>query len=118
MAKRTSADLLPVTDVWADDSDLTISPVRRYDWTALAEKAMEQPGRWLLVDPDGSPSTASNINNGLLKTIERITERTGVKFRARASDTYSDTKGIRRSKVWMRALPVKRGPGRPKKAAS
>lgn len=109
MGKRTGADLVPVTDEWADDEDLSVSPVMKYDWTALAEKVMADPGRWLLVDPDGSPSTASNINNGLIVTLKRISERTGMRFRGRATNTYNVGRSAepgkpRRAKVWIMAV--------------
>lgn len=121
MAKRTSADLVPVTNVWARDEELSVSPIRRYDWSALAELAMTKPGEWLLVDEDGSPSTASNINNGLILTIKRIAERSGYTFRGRATDTYnvgrSAQAGVpRKAKVWIMAVKPEAKRGRRKRS--
>lgn len=116
MAKRTGADLVPVGDVWADDSELTVSPLRRYDWVTLAEKAMGKPGKWLLVDENGSPSTVSNINNGLIAGLKRIAEQRSMIFTSRASETrnVSDPSKPRRAKVWLMATPVPATRGRRK----
>jgi hypothetical protein len=115
MGKRTGADLVPVQDVWATDEELAVSPVRRYDWATLAEKAMNNPGKWLLVDEDGSPSTVSNVNNGLIAGLRKIGEVEGYQFQGRASDTYNVGRHAskdkpRRCKVWLMA--VQAGPKR------
>lgn len=122
MGKRTSADLVPVDDVYAADEELTVSPIRRYDWSALAEAAMARPGTWKRVDEDGSPSTASNINNGLIVTLKRISERTGFTFRGRTTDAYNVGRAAkagvpRRGVVWIKAVPPA-PPRRARKRAS
>jgi hypothetical protein len=98
---------VPVTDIVLDDDEMPRNPQQRYDWTALGDKAIAlhkaDPSKWQLVDPAGATSTASNITQGLIKSLN--TNRfAGWKFRGRVSE-ITETDNGRRAKVWIKAEP-------------
>lgn len=94
----TVMDEVPAFDPIENELSLPSGDASRYDWPALAEKAMTHPGKWLRVDKDGVPATATRVNNGEIAALRTIT---GWRFRARSTDV---TKGPnRRSVLWLQA---------------
>jgi hypothetical protein len=91
-----------IYDTWLDDEDISSTAVvSRHDWNAIAKKAMERPGMWLLVSPSGPPSTAANITNGRIKTL--LGEQyTGWVFRGKVVGIDTSTTPWRGS-IWIRA---------------
>jgi hypothetical protein len=70
----------------------------RYDWQALADKAMEHPGKWLRIDTEGTPATATRVNR---RQVAALRDIKGWRFRARSTEV---TRGPnRRCYLWLRA---------------
>ena len=100
---------VPVTDIVLDDAEMPRNPHQRYDWVALGDRAIAlhkaDPSKWQLVDTDGATSTASNITQGLIKSLQ-LARFTGWKFRGRVSEVVeSTTTAGKRGKVWIKAEP-------------
>lgn len=91
--------------VWAEDDDFSRSAYTRYSWEEAARLTTERPGKWLLVSDDAPPSTVSNVNGRLIKTLTDLEEE-GWVFTARATDIRTpdaDKPYRRRGKVWLKA---------------
>jgi hypothetical protein len=105
--KPIKYERVPVTDIVMDDDEMPRNPQQRYDWVALADRAIAlhnvDPTKWQLVDPNGATSTASNITQGLIKSLS-MTRFSGWKFRGRCSEV-TETDNGRRAKVWIKAEP-------------
>lgn len=71
----------------------------RYDWPAVAAKAMTQPRRWLMVDTEAVPTTVTRVNT---RDVAALRDIEGWRFEGRATDV---TKGPhRRCTLWVRAI--------------
>ena len=95
-------------EVWASDEEFVrIAPNSIYGWTERGRLATTRPGDWLLVDEDAPPTTASNVNAGMIRALRRP-EFDDWRFTARASDVKApDPKRPtrRRGKIWLKAEP-------------
>lgn len=91
----TSTEFDPI----AHELNLPSVDTSRYDWLMLADTAITDPDKWLLIDDDGVPATATRVNNGEIAALRDVP---GWSFKARSTDV---TRGAhRRCKLWLRAV--------------
>lgn len=108
--KKPSYERVPVEDVVMSDAEVQRSPIQRYDWIAIGDKAiaLAETGSddWQLVTRDGATSTASNITNQQVATLQ--SDRfLGWKFRARCTDVVkNEHKTRKRGTIWIKATRV------------